>query len=134
MKLFKKISRCFFALFLSFLILYADLLYSFPSEITMYSGEEHNTSLGAGVFIGNFSASVPSHNYAYKVTPLNNGEYETTLKIGNKIPFKKVKIRVTSPQSIYASGSLIGLRIHNKGLIVTDISSVTSGGKSVSPA
>ena len=134
MKLFKKLTRCFLALFLSSLILYADLLYSFPSEITMYSGEFHNTSLGAGVYIGKFSQSITSHNNAYGITPLDSGEYETTLKIGNTIPFKKVKIKVTSPRSIYASGSLIGLRIYNKGLIVTDISSVMSGRKSVSPS
>ena len=133
MKLFKKISCAVLALMLSGVILYTDILFSFPAEITMYTNQEHNSSLGAGVTISvpkDICASAESKT----VTPQKAGEYEVTLKVGDIIPFRKVKLSVSEQKSLLASGQLIGLRIYNKGLIVTNLSPITSGGKAVCPA
>ena len=134
MKTIRKLLYCLCALSLSAGILYVDLLYSFPDEINMYTNESHSTSLGSGVFLGDIPENLCVWDGKSDVTPLKNGEYDATLKVADKIPFKKIKLHVTSPDTLYASGELIGLRIHNRGLIVIGTSSVKTEGKSVSPA
>ena len=134
MKILKKLSCCLFALGISFLILYANILFSFPSQIIMYKGEMHNSSLGAGVSISDIPKNVCASTSTENITPLKMGEYEASLKIGNKIPFRKISLKITTPKSVYASGELVGLRIHNKGLIVTDTAPVISGESEISPA
>ena len=134
MKIFKKILCCTFALAFSGLILYLDILSQFPSEITMYQNEEHTPSLGAMVTIGDFPENISASSTSEKVTPLKTGQYNVTLKIADKIPFKKVKLNVTAPKTLCASGELIGLRLHNRGLIVTEVSPIISGEKELSPA
>ena len=130
----KKILRCIAAFFVSGLILYIDILYSFPSEITMYKNEAHNRTLGAGVCIGDIPRTMNVSAENNKVVPLENGQYSASLKLGNVITFKKVSLHVTESKSVYASGNLIGLRIHNSGLIVTDVSSIETGKGTISPA
>ena len=130
----KKFLWCIVALLLSGVILYADILYSFPSEITMYRNQLHNCVLVAGVRIGNISAAMDASAQGNEVIPLENGEYSASLKLGNIIPFKKVNLHVTESKSVYASGNLIGLRIHNKGLIVTDIAAIDTENGSICPA
>ena len=132
--LFKKILRCIAALFISGLILYTDILYSFPSEITMYKNKEHNKSLGIGVSISDIPVSINASAKENKVIPLESGQYSASLKLGNVITLKKINLRVTESKSVYASGNLIGLRIHNSGLIVTDVSSIETDKGTVSPA
>ena len=134
MKILKKLSCCLFALGISFLILYANILFSFPSQIIMYKGEMHNSSLGVGVSISDIPENVCASTSKENITPLKMGEYEASLKIGNKIPFRKINLKIITPKSVYASGELVGLRIHNKGLIVTDTAPVTSGENEISPA
>ncbi len=133
MRLIRKLLCCFFALVISAAILYADIIFSFPSEITMLKNETHHTSMGVGVFISDIPDNISS-NEDSTVTPHEEGNYEASLKIANAIPFKKVKINVTPSFSLCASGQLIGLRIHNRGLIVTQTAPIISSGKSVSPA
>ena len=132
MKPFKKFLCCLFALVLSGVCLYTELLFSFPSEITMLENELHKTKLGAGVFIGETNAVCTRTSGS--VTPLESGEYEAVLKLGGALPYKKVTLKVEKPRTVCASGGLIGIRIHNKGLIVTSVDSITSGGNSVSPS
>ncbi len=134
MTLLKKGLYCIFALTLSLGILYADILYSFPSEIMMHEDEIHQSSLGAGVYIGDVPKSVCTVDNANGITPLESGEYEATLKLANTVPFKKIRLRVTASQNVYASGELIGLRLHNNGLIVTGTSDITCNNKASSPA
>ena len=133
MKIFKKFFCCLFALCISGGILYADILSAFPGEITMYCNESHPSSLGIGVSIGNIPREVCAAGSADKVTPLKTGTFTAALKVGS-LPFKTIKLNVTVPQSICASGELIGLRIHNKGLIVTNLAPVCCGGQQISPA
>ena len=134
MKIFKKIMSLFFALSISALILYADMLFSYPSEITMYHGEPHSARMGGGVFLSDISPNLPVNSSSESVTPLKTGVYDASLSIGGAIPFKKVKINVTPPDYLYASGELIGLRIHNKGLIVIDTTAIEGSGQTLSPA
>ncbi len=134
MRLAKKLLLCMVALIISGIILYADLLFSFPTEITMFKNEAHNPSLGAGVFVGDIPQSISVWDSENGIIPLENGEYDAALKIANTLPFRKIRVRVTSSYSVNASGQLIGLRIFNKGLIVTETSSIQSGGKACSPA
>ncbi len=134
MRFAKKLLCCLFALGVSGIILYTDLLFSFPSEITMLTNEAHSASLGTGVFISNVPYNVYEKNEQGTITPLKEGEYEATLSLGNRISFKKVKLNVKKSFSLNASGQLIGLRIYNTGLIVTETAPVTSRNKLVTPA
>ena len=134
MRIVKKLLLCTLALILSGVILYSDLIYSFPAEITMFQNEAHNSSLGAGVFVGDIPQSVTVWDSKNGIVPLKSGEYEATLKIANTIPFRKIRLHVTPSYSVNASGELIGLRIFNKGLIITETSSIKRNGKDCSPA
>ena len=134
MEKFKKFLRCLFALAVSAIILYGDLLYSFPSEINMYKNEIHSTSLGAGVFIGDLPDNICTWDGKNGVTPLEDGEYTVTLKFANALPFKRARLKISPTEKIYASGELIGLRLHNNGLIVTATETVKSSGVACSPA
>ena len=133
MRFFKKICCCLFALLISVGILYADILSAFPTEITMFHNEVHSTLIGAGVSIGDIPDSIHSSVGQSDVTPLKTGTYTATLKLGH-VPFRSVRLRVTQPQSVYASGELIGLRIYNEGLIVTNLAPIICGGEEVCPA
>lgn len=134
MKIAKKVFLCFIAAVFSSLLLYADMIFSFPSEIVMFSGQNHNLNMGAGVKI----CQLPQEEcieYEQNVIPIKTGEYDATLNVGGTIPFKKIKIKVTGEQSVYASGELIGMRIYNNGLIVTETKKIkTQSGKNISPA
>jgi len=132
MRLLKKILCVAAAVFASAVMLYIELIYSFPSEITMYCGQQHSSALGAGVTIGDFSPYMCDSETA--LVPLKEGEYSARLKIANGIPYKSVKVNVTSPESVYASGKLVGLRIYNRGLIVVDTAKVQSESGMKSPA
>ena len=134
MKILKKLLCCLFALTLSGAILYADILCSFPSEITMYQNQHHKSSLGAGVSIGNIPQDICTSQNSKTVTPLKLGYYDATLKIADTIPFRRIRINVAEQKSICASGALIGLRIYNKGLIVTNLAPIRCGGAEISPA
>lgn len=134
MRIVKKLSLCLFSLILSGIILYADLIYSFPDKITMFKNEAHSPSLGAGIFVSDIPKSVTVWDSHNGIVPTKSGEYEATLKIANVIPFRKIRLSVTPSYSVNVSGQLIGLRIFNKGLIVTETSSIENGGKSTSPA
>ena len=133
MKISRKILCCLLSLFVSGSIIYADMLYSFPSDITMYQNEVHSASLGIGVKIGNIPEDVCAAANGNKVMPLKTGTYRAQLKIGN-IPVRTVRLKVETPKKVFASGDFVGIRIHNKGLIVTDISPISSGDTEVSPA
>lgn len=134
MKIFRKLSRSLMAVMLSGLILYTDILFSFPTQITMFRNKEHSSRLGAGVTISDIPKEICASAKSETVTPLEVGEYEATLKVGNIIPFRKVKLSVAEEKTLCASGALIGLRIYNKGLIVTNLSPITSGGREICPA
>ena len=133
MKIFKKILCCLFSFLVSGGILYTDILYSFPSDITMYQNETHSALLGAGVSIGNIPDDICASSGSDKVLPLKLGTYQAKLTVGS-IPVRTIRLNVTRPESICASGELIGLRIHNRGLIVTNLAPVFSGGQEISPA
>ncbi len=134
MKTFKKLITVFCAAALSALILYADILFSFPAQITMYRGQNHSKNMGSGVFIGSISSDMGVSSSGENVTPLETGTYDATLNALNAIPFKNIKINVTEPDYLCASGELIGLRIHNKGLIVIDTSPIETKDILSSPA
>ena len=133
MKLLKKLLCTALSLSVSGAILYADTIYSFPSELVMRQNDIHNSFLGLGVSIGNLPEEALIPTEAGTVIPIQKGTYEATLNIGS-MPFKKVKINVTDRQKILASGELIGIKIFNKGLIVTNLAPVSSSGREVSPA
>ncbi len=133
MKLIKKISSCILALFVSGIILYADILSEFPAEIMMQQNESHNLLLGIGVRIENIPDNVCTFSEKGTVTPLKTGTYDATLNVGY-IPFKNVKVTVTKPKELIVSGELIGLKIFNRGLIVTNLAPVLSNGNETSPA
>ena len=88
MKSLKKPLRSIFAILFSLTILYADILFAFPAEITMHLNEIHQKNLGAGVALGNISDGVCVSSSAKTVTPLKKGSYSAFLKIGGKIPFE----------------------------------------------
>ena len=134
MKIFRKFFCCLFALALSGMLLYADILCSFPSEITMYQNQRHKSNLGAGVTISNIPEDLCTSKNERTVTPAKLGYYDATLKIADTIPFRRIRINVSEQKNIYASGALIGLRIYNKGLIVTNLAPITCGGAQISPA
>ena len=93
MKTFKRLLIISLAVLFSLTLLYADILHSFPSEITMYKGQKHNKNIGALVNIGGISNEIcASKNDS--LVPLKDGEFESTLTVAGKIPFKKVKIKV----------------------------------------
>ncbi|MBE7033280.1 MAG: SpoIVB peptidase [Ruminococcaceae bacterium] len=133
MRFIKKLSSCILALSFSALILYADILSEFPAEIIMHQNESHSSTLGLGVSIRNIPDDVCVTSGNDTVTPLKTGTYDATLNVGS-IPFKKVKINVSQPKSLYVSGQLIGIRIYNKGLIVTNLAPVLCQGVEISPA
>lgn len=134
MKIAKKVFLCFVSAVFSAVLLYADMIFAFPSEIVMFSGQNHNLNMGAGVKISQLP-EMECIEHEENVIPLKDGEYDATLNVGGAIPFKKIKIRVTQAQSVYASGELIGMRIYNNGLIVTETKKIkTQSGKNISPA
>ena len=133
MKIFKKSLCCLIAVTLSALIIYADILSAFPKEITMYESEAHNGYLGLGVSVSGMPEGVCAISNESTLTPLKCGTYDSTLSAIN-IPFRKVKVNVTKPQTLTVSGELVGLKIYNKGLIVTNLAPVTCNGEEVSPA
>jgi len=132
MKILRKSLCCLFAAVFSTLIIYADILSDFPAEITLYENQVHNSYLGLGVSVGDIprDACAASNN---TLTPKKCGTYDATLNAVS-IPFKSVKVTVTKPQELTASGELIGLKIFNKGLIVTNLAPVLCNGDEVSPA
>ena len=134
MKSLKKALRSIFAILISLTILYTDILFAFPAEITMHLNELHQKNLGAGVSLGNIPEGVCVSSNAKTVTPLKEGQYNAILKIGGRVPFRRVRLNVTAPKSIYASGELVGLRIFNKGLIVTNLSPIKGENASICPA
>lgn len=134
MKIIKKLLCCLFSLVFSLIILYADILFSFPAELTMYKNESHNSILGAGVSLSPLPQSICISSTARNVTPIQTGEYSVYLKVANLIPVRKIRVNVTQQQSLYASGELVGLRIHNSGLIVTDTAPVKNKNNQGSPA
>lgn len=133
MKIFKKSLCCLVAVTLSALIIYADILSAFPKEITMYESEVHNGYLGLGVSVSDMPEGVCTISNESTLTPLKCGTYDSTLRAIN-IPFRKVKVNVTKPQTLTVSGELVGLKIYNKGLIVTNLAPVICNGEEVSPA
>ena len=133
MKIFKKSLCCLVAMTLSALIIYADILSAFPKEITMYESQAHNGYLGLGVSVGGMPENVCAISNESTLTPLKCGTYDSTLSAIN-IPFRKVKVNVTKPQTLTVSGELVGLKIYNKGLIVTNLAPVICNGEEVSPA
>ena len=133
MKISRKILCCLFSIFISGSIIYTDILLSFPSDITMYQNEAHYSALGVGARISGVPDDVFASSQGDKVTPIKTGTYTAKLKVGS-IPIRTIRLKVTQPKSLCASGSLVGIRIHNKGLIVTNLAPVLSGGKEVSPA
>lgn len=133
MKIFKKSLCCLIAVTLSALIIYADILSAFPKEITMYESEAHNGYLGLGVSVSGIPEGVCAISNESTLTPLKCGTYDSTLSAIN-IPFRKVKVNVTKPRTLIVSGELVGLKIYNKGLIVTNLAPVISNGEEVSPA
>lgn len=133
MKIFKKSLCCLIAVSLSALIIYADILSAFPKEITMYESEVHNGYLGLGVSVSDMPEGVCAISNETTLTPLKCGTYDSTLRAIN-IPFKKVKVNVTKPQTLTVSGELVGLKIYNKGLIVTNLAPVICNGEETSPA
>ncbi len=133
MKIRNKILCCLLSLFVSGSIIYTDLVFSFPNDITMYQNELHNASLGVGVKIGNIPQDVCASAKGDKVTPIKTGTYLAKLKVAN-IPIRTIRLKVETPKKVRASGEFIGIRIHNKGLIVTNLAPILSGGKKVSPA
>ncbi len=134
MRCFKKPLRSIIACILSLGVLYADILFAFPSEITMNLNQPHSRNLGAGVLVGDIPKEVCASSDSQSVTPLKEGCYNVSLKIGDAFAFRKVKLNVSESKSLYASGNLIGLRIFNKGLIVTKLSPIKNGNSSVCPA
>lgn len=133
MRLLKKILSVAGAVGISGAMLYIELIYSFPSEITMYSGQSHSAILGAGVTIGDFSPLLCDSNEEMLI-PEKEGKYSAKLKIGSSIPYKSIRVNVTEPRSVYASGDLVGLRIYNRGLIVIDTAEISSSEGIMSPA
>ncbi len=133
MKIYRKIICCIFSLFISGGIIYTDMVYSFPADITMYQNELHNTALGVGVSIGNIPDDIFLSQSKDNVTPVKEGIYPVTLKVAN-IPIRAIRLKVVAPKKVQASGEFIGIRIHNKGLIVTNLAPILSNGKKVSPA
>ncbi len=133
MKIFKKSLCCLIAVTISALIIYADILSAFPKEITMYESEAHNGYLGLGVSVSGMPEGVCAISNESTLTPLKCGTYDSTLRAIN-IPFRKVKVNVTKPQTLTVSGELVGLKIYNKGLIVTNLAPVVCNGEEVSPA
>ncbi len=134
MRLLKKFLLIFFTSMFSLSLLYADIIYSFPEQITMYSGQKHSKDIGIGVRLGKLSG-IECVETSDNIVPLKDGEYASTLNVAGKIPFKKVTIKVTEQKDLFASGDLIGMRIFNKGLIVTEIKRfVTDTGERLSPA
>ncbi len=115
------------------LLMYIEMIYSFPPEITMYNGQPASSRLGAGISIGNIPENACVYTGKNTVTPVADGEYNATLKIG-AVSYRKVRLRVTKPQSVCASGSLIGLRIYNNGLIVLGTQRIETAEGTASPA
>lgn len=133
MKISRKIVCSFLSLLVSAGIIYADILFSFPTDITMYQNEVHNLSLGVGTKISDIPADVCASSKKGKITPLKTGTYTAKLKVMN-IPIKTIRLKVSEPKNLCVSGGLVGIRIHNKGLIVTNLAPVISGGNEVCPA
>jgi len=133
MRFLKKLSSCVLALFVTGVILYADILSEFPAQIIMQQNESHNRTLGMGVSISSIPEDVCVFSENNTLTPLKTGTYDATLNVGH-IPFKSVKLTITKPQNLVASGELIGLKIFNNGLIVTDLAPVLCQGNETSPA
>ena len=98
----------------------------------MYNGQPASSRLGAGISIGNIPENACVYTGKNTVTPVADGEYNATLKIG-AVSYRKVRLRVTKPQSVCASGSLIGLRIYNNGLIVLGTQRIETAEGTASP-
>ena len=133
MKILRKILQSAAAMGAVGLLMYIEMIYSFPPEITMYNGQPASSRLGAGISIGNIPENACVYTGKNTVTPVADGEYNATLKIG-VVSYRKVRLRVTKPQSVCASGSLIGLRIYNNGLIVLGTQRIETAEGTASPA
>lgn len=133
MRIFKKSLCCLSSFVFTLLIIYTDILFSFPSEITMYENELHNRYFGIGISMESLPEESCTEASKTTLTPTKCGTYDTMLKAAN-IPVRKLKVSVVKPQTLKASGDLIGLKIYNNGLIVTNLAPVLSGGEEISPA
>lgn len=133
MRILRKILQCAAAVCVVGVFMYIEMIYSFPAEITMYSGQPHSERLGAGIKIGNIPKNACVYTGKNTVTPVADGDYSATLKLG-AVSYRRVRLHITKPQSVCASGSLIGLRIYNNGLIVLGTERIKTAGGAASPA
>lgn len=133
MKILKKTAICASSLIIAFTILYSEMVFSLPGEIMMFYGQQHNSSLIPGVKI-KAENDVFEATAKNTVTPEREGEYTASLFVGT-IPVRKIQVNVTSEKSLCASGCLVGLRLYNRGLIVTNTKTfLCENKKSESPA
>jgi len=132
MKILKKSLCCIFATSVVLFVIYLDILSGFPTKIILHENQAHNSYLGLGVSVRDIPEEVctTSNN---TLTPKKCGTYDATLSAVS-IPFRKVTVTVTKPQELTSSGELIGLKIFNKGLIVTNLAPVSCEGNEISPA
>ncbi len=131
MKPVKKFLICLLSLALCTLTIYSEMVYSLPNRMMMFRGETYSTIVFPGIKISGGSLPVSAENM---VVPVKEGEFTVSLSFAD-IPVKTVRLSVTEARSLCASGELIGLRLYNRGLIVTETTGFSSAnGYAQSPA
>lgn len=131
MKPVKKILICLASFTLCGLTIYSEMVYSLPNRMHMFRGEAYSTVVFPGIKISGGELAASAEN---TVVPAKVGEFTASLSFAD-IPVKAVRLSVTEARSLYASGELIGLRLYNRGLIVTETTGFyTENGYAQSPA
>ena len=63
----------------------------------------------------------------------NEDEYVTSIKLFNIFPIKKAKVTVTQRKYVVPGGSVFGIRLYTRGVMVIRIDEVTTPSGNVSP-
>ena len=64
---------------------------------------------------------------------MNEDEYVTSIKLFNIFPVKKAKVTVTQRKYVVPGGSIFGIRLYTRGVMVIRVDEVTTSSGNVSP-
>ena len=95
-----------------------------PNEITI---KEYDTLTAGGTYM------CQPINISANATINSSDEYETSVKLFNIFPIKSAKVNMSDRKYVVPGGSIFGIRLYTKGVMIVKIDSVDTPQGKVSP-
>ncbi len=119
------IKRILFAAALCALVYFVNLSDSLPRELVMFAGRPQSRTLAGGIRIEDLPDSISVS--ADTIVAYDEGEYEARLSLLG-LANRRINIRVISPKSLTADGSLVGIKLVGRGVVVIGFADFYPGG------